>query len=307
MMANHCPGCGSEKLRVLIDEGSLRVLGCRACGLGFQPTPSVAEFAQAESCYGQRNLAHRRALGDELMAIARERREWARAYLPDRVRLLEVGGATGEFCAVGREIGWDVTLVELSAPFVEEAKLRYGIEPVRELVRPGLFPGASFEAIALFHVLEHLPHPDEMLSALAPMLSPFGRLLLALPNLRGQTDRLMGRYANSLRQPDHLYHHSPATLASLLTKHGFEVVDLQTLEAPHHLFTSLYGLAGHARRAMRRQAATAAPDGPVRAGRLARIPFRLGHALAPLTAPYRRWLRARGAGHEILCVARRRA
>jgi SAM-dependent methyltransferase len=304
-MTNHCPGCGSENLGVLIHEGSLRVLGCRECGLGFQPTPSLAEFAQAEACYGQRNLAHRRALGDELMAIARERRDWARAYLPDKIRLLEVGGATGEFCAVGREVGWDVTLLELSAPFVAEAKRRHGLDAVRELIRPGLFPDGSFDAIALFHVLEHLPRPDEMLRALGPMLSSSGRLLLAIPNLRGRTDRLMGRFANSLRQPDHLYHHTPTTLEALLKKHDFDVVDLRTVEAPHHIFTSLYGLAGHARRGLRQHTSATASVAPVRAGRLARLPFRLGHVLAPLTAPYRRWLQSRGTGHEILCVARR--
>jgi hypothetical protein len=144
-----------------------------------------------------------------------------------------------------------------------------------------------------------------MLQALAPMLTSSGRLLLALPNLRGRTDRLMGRYANSLRQPDHLYHYSPSTLASLLLGNGFEIVDLRTVEPPHHLFTSVYGLAGHARRAMHRGKPTVSSDDHVQAGRLARVPFRLGHTLAPITAAYRRWLTRSGAGHEILCVARR--
>jgi SAM-dependent methyltransferase len=305
MTSTLCPSCRSSDLAVLLEYGSLRVLTCHACGLGFQPAPAVVEFDQAEAHYGERNLAHRRALDHELMEIARERRDWASAYLPDRVRLLEVGGGTGEFCSAAREIGWDVTLVELSAPFVAEVKQRYGIEAVRELVRPGLFPDASFDAIALFHVIEHLPNPDEMLSALLPMLSSSGRLLLILPNVRGFTDRLMGRFAGSLRQPDHLYHHTPATLTSLLERRGFEVVDLRTVEPPHHVFTSLYGCAGLVRRTLGRRKKTATASAS-KAGGGARLPFRVARVLSPLTAPYRRWVQANNGGHEIVCVARRR-
>ena len=83
---------------------------CATCGLVFQQTPALVEFAQAESCYAERNLAHRRELRPELLAQARRRLQWLRRYVSAGARVLEVGGATGEFAFEATRLGWHVTL-----------------------------------------------------------------------------------------------------------------------------------------------------------------------------------------------------
>jgi SAM-dependent methyltransferase len=302
---HRCPQCDSAATAVLLETGGLKIERCRSCGLGFQPVPALVEFEQAASCYGAANLAHRRAVQPQLLAEARSRLRWARRFAPSSPRLLEIGGATGEFCAVARDDGWEVTLVELSAVFADEARLRYGLEARREPVRRQSFPAESFDVIALFHVLEHLPRPAELLEAITPMMRPGGCLLVVVPNLRGRTDRFFGRWASSLRQPDHVYHHTPSTLRSLLERHGFTAAELLTREPRHHLFTSLFSLAGIVRRRYRARLPHAPQGQPMQAGRLARLPFTLARLAAPLTAPYRHAVEAFGSGHEIWCVARR--
>jgi len=281
---------------------------CATCGLVFQQTPALVEFAQAESCYAERNLAHRRELRPELLAQARRRLQWLRRYVSAGARVLEVGGATGEFAFEATRLGWHVTLLELSAPFVAEARAVYGLDARRELLTAESFPPGTFDGIVLFHLLEHLPRPGDFLDSAWRLLRPRGILALIVPNLDSITDRIFRRWATSLRMPDHLFHFNAATLRRLLNSHGYEVIDLVTAEPPHHLWTSTYALGGLVRRAYSgsRGSGSSPMDQVSERVSLARLPFTLARLTAPLTWFYRRWADATGRGHEVLCVARRR-
>ena len=88
--------------------------------------------------------------------------------------------------------GWRAVGVEAS-----EAASRHAREVLGLGVRVGelaslRFPGASFDVVTLFHVLEHLVDPDSTLTEVRRLLTPNGRLLLEVPNLGSLQAQLGG-------------------------------------------------------------------------------------------------------------------
>jgi SAM-dependent methyltransferase len=92
-------------------------------------------------------------------------------------RVLEVGAGTGAFAErVRRELGADVTAVDLSPRMVELARERgvpASVADVQELP----FEDGAFECAAALWVLHHVPDLDRGLGELARVLRPGGRLV----------------------------------------------------------------------------------------------------------------------------------
>lgn len=81
-------------------------------------------------------------------------------------------------------------------------------------------PGRLFDVIILFHVLEHLNAPMELLSRCARPLRRGGTLIIAVPNARSWQARLFGPMWFHLDVPRHLYHFSLGSLSHTLEAAG---------------------------------------------------------------------------------------
>jgi 2-polyprenyl-3-methyl-5-hydroxy-6-metoxy-1,4-benzoquinol methylase len=98
------------------------------------------------------------------------------------LRVLEIGYGNGSFLTYCREKGWDVIGTELEDGLLESAtRAGFTALPAHELDR---VPDDSFDLIAVFDVLEHIPqeHIPGMLSTLAAKLRADGRMIFRFPN-----------------------------------------------------------------------------------------------------------------------------
>lgn len=110
--------------------------------------------------------------------------------------LLEIGCGPGHFLERAARYFDRAIGVDFNEDAVREARLR-GLDvracDVGELDQ-------TFDVIAAFQVVEHVPDPDVLLSRLAKVLNPGGRLIVAVPN----EDSLLGAMEqNSLNLPPH--------------------------------------------------------------------------------------------------------
>lgn len=110
------------------------------------------------------------------------------AFVPVGItRLLDVGCATGAFVDALRERqpALETWGIEADPVAIRSAKQRIGTLIVGHFpeVRDQL-PGGSFDCVVFNDVLEHMVEPDLALRAAAPLLTPSGRVIASIPNVR---------------------------------------------------------------------------------------------------------------------------
>lgn len=197
---------------------------CAQCRLHVtRPSPSEEEISRyyPPAYYGSgRRFAH---VVEWLLRIIYRYRVWEVGRRQPPGRALDIGCGRGLMLDRLRSRGWQVQGTELS----EEAA-SYAREVLEIPVRIGKlqelhFPDAEFDLVVLWHVLEHLHHPREVLAEVQRILKPGGRLLLAAPNF-GSWEARWGRDCwFHLEVPRHLTHFTPGSLRRLLKEGGFQL------------------------------------------------------------------------------------
>jgi SAM-dependent methyltransferase len=136
-------------------------------------------------------------------------------------RILDVGCGRGmTLRALGRR-GADVygTQLSPSAARAAERLIGAGRVFVGELRGAGL-PAASFDAVTLWHVLEHVVDPVETLTEVARLLKPNGLVYVEVPNAGGWTARTFGRDWLAWDVEHHAWHFTPPTLEAVASRAG---------------------------------------------------------------------------------------
>lgn len=101
---------------------------------------------------------------------------------PGSLRVLEVGTGPGFFAILLRELGYDVTAIDLTPAMLEEAKKNAGeladricwMEMNAEALR---FKDESFDVVVSRNLTWNLPHPGKAYAEWARVLKPGGLLL----------------------------------------------------------------------------------------------------------------------------------
>jgi SAM-dependent methyltransferase len=122
--------------------------------------------------------------------------------------------------------GWQATGVDISPYAAAFARTRTGCD-VREgqLDAAGFEPG-SVDVVTMWDVIEHMTDPRPQLAAANAVLRPGGLVALTTPDLGSVMARLMGaRWMGYKLADEHVFYYSRQTLARLLDKTGFTVID----------------------------------------------------------------------------------
>ena len=90
-------------------------------------------------------------------------------------------------------------------------------------------PERDFDAVCMWHVLEHATDPLALLRGARERLRPGGRLVLEVPNIDSVGAQMRGGRWAHLDPGAHVCHFTPASLTAALAAAGFEVVELETL------------------------------------------------------------------------------
>ncbi|HEX6679667.1 MAG TPA: class I SAM-dependent methyltransferase [Gaiellaceae bacterium] len=136
-------------------------------------------------------------------------------------RLLDAGFGRGEFLLAMRESGWEVHGIEPDAAGVEAARAN-GLAVEQGMIDDAPYPPATFDAITLSHVVEHLHDPVSSLALCKRLLKPGGVLWAATPNIASPGHRWFGRDWFGLDPPRHLVIFSAGGLRQALLRAGFE-------------------------------------------------------------------------------------
>lgn len=119
-----------------------------------------------------------------------DRGRFVAAIAPD-ASVLEVGAGDGRFLARLAAAGHPVSGIEPSPAACEQARAR-GVEVENVAVSDARVEARSQDAVLLWHVLEHLDEPEQVLRRVHRWLVPGGRVVVACPNLGSLQARIGG-------------------------------------------------------------------------------------------------------------------
>jgi Methyltransferase domain len=207
---DRCPLCGgtaslafvaTDRNRELSSE-SFRYRRCGACG--------VISLANVPADMGRFYPQEYYELpdADELARVAnleRHKVDFIGAAV-EPGRLVEIGPGAGVFSFAAREAGFEVTAIEMDARACVHLVETVGVVAINSADPAGAVRALpASRAVAMWHVIEHLPDPWRVLEATAANLEPGGVLALAAPNPDSAQFRILGGRWAHVDAPRHLY------------------------------------------------------------------------------------------------------
>jgi SAM-dependent methyltransferase len=234
-----CPVCDSRDIHPLltatdhtVSKNEFVIWQCGACSLRF--TQDVPDAAHIGPYYkSEEYISHTdtsKGLVNSLYQKVRRHTLQQKVQLVTNVtgrqkgRALDVGCGTGAFLSALKDAGWEVQGLEPDADARRLASERSGlnVQPAEALYE---LPPASFDAITLWHVLEHVHELQRYMERLKELLAPGGKLLIAVPNYTSGDATTYGPYWAAYDVPRHLYHFSPRSIKVLAERHGLRLND----------------------------------------------------------------------------------
>lgn len=239
-----CLLCGTDRWRVIRSARdffrpklpTLYALAvCESCGLvAQQPAPDAEDLRDA---YEIPNWPSFRvdwrttswSLGKMLRRVTIWRRLRRLRRFATGSLLLEVGCGSGDFLWAAHRAGWATHAVEIVQPLAEAVRSELGLDVRASQLKPGMWPERSFDAIAYWEVLEHVPDPVQEITLAARLLRPGGVLLLSFPSSRAAfTGRLFREYWAPLELPRHLFFFDRHTLSVIAARSGLRLLRYYT-------------------------------------------------------------------------------
>ncbi len=229
------------------------IVRCRRCGhMQLARLPSDEELRDAYAA----------AASDDYLGEEAGQRATARLILDslerytERGTLLDVGCWVGYLLSEAEGRGWRAVGIEPSEFASTYARERLGLDVrTADLMRADL-PEATFQAVVLGDVFEHLPRPDLALDRIARLLAPGGVLAMGVPDAGSRVARaLRARWWSVI--PTHVHYFTRHSISVLLERHGYRVLTIGTSPKAFTVRYYLGRLGGYSPRLGRGLVATA--------------------------------------------------
>ena len=210
-----CEGSLAERFPQVLDphaRGTYSIEVCGQCGHGVtRPVPSDLAPHYPKDYYGGRHgMTHRWCLARRL--------GWLRSVADKGSRILDIGAGDGSFVERANQQGFDATGMERNPEPLRQRGLKVvtGLEDAKN--------SGPYDVVTMWHSLEHFPDVREILGGAAALLSPGGKMLVAVPRANSLQARTTGASWLHLDVPRHLHHFTDRSLERLVQLFGLQVV-----------------------------------------------------------------------------------
>ena len=230
----NCPICDSTEFDHIItcndytvSQNPFNIVGCKQCSFRFtNPRPTNDNLPDFYKSINY--ISH----SDTKKGFVSQVYHLVRKYtLNQKLKLLEAnvavgnlldyGCGTGTFLKQANAKGWNSfgTEPDEGARELSNSNKRLAFENKKEL--NAFDPLITFNAITLWHVLEHVTDLPETLNFFKQKLNPNGVLIIAVPNYNSYDAKHYKAHWAAYDLPRHLYHFEAKTISQLLAKYGF--------------------------------------------------------------------------------------
>ncbi len=238
-----CPACKSDSINFVLETKDNTVSGesfsvwqCNQCTLRFTQNAPDADgigiFYKSGNYVShsdtKKGIINRLYHSVRNITLKQKRKLVQTVTGLQKGTLLDVGAGTGAFAAEMKNAGWKVTALEPDETARNNAKKNYGITLQSS---DDLFAQQpqTFDAITLWHVLEHVHPLHRYLQMFTTIVKENGRLIIAVPNYTSFDAAYYKEYWAAYDVPRHLYHFSPKSIKQLLAQYQFNIVAIKPM------------------------------------------------------------------------------
>jgi 2-polyprenyl-3-methyl-5-hydroxy-6-metoxy-1,4-benzoquinol methylase len=238
---NKCPLCKSglflnhnEVRDFSVSKEKFLLCKCTSCSLIFtNPRPDtkdIAKYYQSEDYISHQNkttnfvnLLYKGVRNFTL----KKKVSWLNKYSDDKGSLLDIGCGTGFFLSAAKKNGWKTTGIEpnkIARKIAAKKKLKIqeSLEDIKK--------DQKFDAISLFHVLEHVHDLRKTGKKIVSHLNETGRVFIAVPNIESYDAVSYGTNWAAWDVPRHLYHFNQKTIQTFADEVGLEIIGQEPLK-----------------------------------------------------------------------------
>ena len=251
----NCDLCGQEKNRPYLSmrdhiygaPGAFSIVRCSSCGLLFtNPRPKANIIADLyKNYYGEFEGEHAvsgKTIRSFVRRNSRLRHLYHRLfghYLSEvlqraKGRVLDIGCGSGSTIEELRRLGCEVYGIEPN-PKAAQACIEKGLNVTCGVLNSIDYPDNFFDTVIMWHVIEHLPSPKNVLRKVYEILKPGGNVFIYCPNADSYMTALFRELWRGWHLPFHFYHFTPDTMSKLLKVLDFKKVLMKTV-TPDFIF-----------------------------------------------------------------------
>lgn len=234
-----CLVCGSNDFEPFlvckdytVSHDEFKIVACKSCGFKFtSPRPSsfdIGKYYKSEEYVSHSNTK---------TGLIHKLYHWVRSYtLIKKLQLvmqysvkqgtiLDFGCGTGAFLSVCKKNKWTVYGIE---PDADARKIAFNenqifsAESISEFNNQ--FSEQKFDAITMWHVLEHIHDTDGFFRFIEQRLNVKGALIVAVPNCSSYDAKKYKEFWAAYDVPRHLYHFTPKDIKTLFESKGYKQV-----------------------------------------------------------------------------------
>ena len=238
-----CPICGSAGISKVFkvkdntaSQDFFEIYHCSNCQVRFTQNPpsesSIGEYYKSEDYISHTDTS--KGLINRIYQTVRNISINQKKKLIEKItgltsgNLLDVGSGTGYFAAAMHKTGWNVTGLE---PDEQARNVALRQRSIKLLPANALFqlPENNYQAITLWHVLEHIHDIKKYIVTFQKLLADNGKLFIAVPNYTSYDAISYGSDWAGYDVPRHLYHFTPQTMQWLIKECKMKIIDIKPM------------------------------------------------------------------------------
>jgi SAM-dependent methyltransferase len=232
-----CPACGSGSIRRFTEikdhyfsKETFAIEECQQCGLRFtQGRPdqdSIGAYYDSAN-YASHDSKGKASLFLKVYNMARDmmlehKYKLVRQFKPEWNKVLDYGTGEGFFVEYLRKKGLESEGIEPSEVARKNFKERTGRDLFPSV--DALPPDRNYQAISLWHVLEHIHELRPTMEKLCARLESKGVMVIAVPNQQSKDAKAFGENWAAWDVPRHLYHWDDRSLSAFMTSLGLKKI-----------------------------------------------------------------------------------
>jgi 2-polyprenyl-3-methyl-5-hydroxy-6-metoxy-1,4-benzoquinol methylase len=240
---NLCPVCDNKEFSpfltctdYFVSNEKFKIKTCKNCG--FKITENIADeknigkYYQSEEYISHSNT--QKGLVNSVYhqvrkhMLGRKRKTVEAATGIRKGKILDIGTGTGFFLNEMAENGWLVEGTEKSAEAREFAKNEFKFE-ILETEKLFDLHEKQYDAITLWHVLEHIHRIDENMKTFVNLLKNKSKLIIAVPNHDSYDAKHYKEFWAAYDVPRHIWHFAPEQMEMFGKRYKLELKKIKTM------------------------------------------------------------------------------